>query len=95
MANAAYQSWYKTQRWRKFRLAHLKEEPLCRMCLRHGKMTMARVADHVEPHRGNPSLFWDGKNLQSLCLLHANSEKQKVEIGWAEKVSIGEDGFPR
>ena len=25
------------------------------------------VVDHIRPHRGDPVLFWDEKNWQSLC----------------------------
>jgi 5-methylcytosine-specific restriction enzyme A len=27
----------------------------------------ATVADHITPHKGDPVLFWDPDNLQSLC----------------------------
>jgi hypothetical protein len=36
------------------------------MCLSEGKIVAARIADHIEPHRGDPIKFWTGA-LQSLC----------------------------
>lgn len=41
-------------------------------------MTRATVADHVEPHRGDPEKFWNGE-LQSLCDTCHNSVKQAQE----------------
>lgn len=54
-------------RWRTASKAFLKEHPLCAECMRHGKYTQATVVDHITPHRGNMTLFWDKKNWQSLC----------------------------
>lgn len=61
-----WRHWYWTARWRNKAKAQLATEPLCAICLRHGRITAATVADHVEPHRGDPVKFWEGK-LQSLC----------------------------
>lgn len=54
-------------RWRRARVAYLAEHPLCAECARHGRVTPARVVDHVTPHRGDDGLFWDQGNWQSLC----------------------------
>jgi 5-methylcytosine-specific restriction enzyme A len=62
------------------------------MCLEEGRTTPATVADHVTPHRGEPMLFWRGK-LQSLCVLHHNSSKQRAEKRGYD-TQIGEDGWP-
>ena len=48
--------------WRKIRSAHLMDHPLCVIC---GEP--AQVVDHVIPHKGNPELFRNPDNLQSLC----------------------------
>ena len=32
-----------------------------------GRAVTATVVDHITPHRGNPILFWDEGNWQSLC----------------------------
>nr|WP_281411231.1 HNH endonuclease [Rhizobium sp. BK316] len=47
-----------------------------RISLRSGTM----VCDHVEPHRGDETLFWDPENLQTLCAdpCH-NRHKQMLE----------------
>ena len=41
--------------------------PLCVQCLKEGHAVTATVVDHIRPHRGDPVLFWDEKNWQSLC----------------------------
>jgi 5-methylcytosine-specific restriction endonuclease McrA len=45
-----------------------------------GYVTAASVADHVQPHNGDPHLFWYGE-LQSLCFACHNSSKQRIEHG--------------
>ena len=50
-------------RWRKARRWYLRRHPLCVLC--GGE---AGVVDHVVPHRGDMSLFWDIGNWQALCV---------------------------
>jgi hypothetical protein len=64
--NKPYRKWYFTARWKRTAAAQLAEEPLCRNCMKHGRVTAATVCDHVEPHRGDPDKFWNGP-FQSLC----------------------------
>lgn len=81
----AYRPWYKQARWcgpNGRRAEQLGREPLCRMCAAEGRTTVATVADHVIPHRGDERLFWEG-DLQSLCDARPwrchSSRKQKLE----------------
>lgn len=37
------------------------------------------IGDHVTPHRGDRRLQLDPDNVQTLCKLHHDSEKQRVE----------------
>lgn len=46
-----------------FRLKH----PLCKRCEEQGRLTSAAVTDHVIPHYGDQTLFWDESNWQALC----------------------------
>jgi len=78
MSKHEYQHLYRTYKWQKIRKAHITEHPLCVMCLEQGKTTLARVVDHITPHRGNEALFYGGP-FQSLCYAHHNSTKQKME----------------
>lgn len=54
-------------RWRKARVRHLKQNPLCVHCLEKGLIVPANEVDHVIPHKGDKKLFWDKDNWQSLC----------------------------
>ncbi|CAK8737112.1 hypothetical protein SODG_000835 [Sodalis praecaptivus] len=80
-------------RWDKARRAFLVRHPLCVMCQQQGKTVAATVVDHITPHKlkaalqsGNTAavaqaqgLFWDRRNWQSLCTLHHNATKQRME----------------
>lgn len=88
----AYQAWYKTARWQSLRAYHLTVEPLCRMCLGHGRTTPATIVHHVEPHKGDPSKFWNGP-FASLCAPCHDSKAQSIERrGYSNE--IGLDGWP-
>src|SRR5262245_60712031 len=78
MAKPELKKLYNSKRWKIRQAQQLQEHPLCAMCLLDNRVTAARVADHVTPHRGNVELFYDGV-LQSLCLTHHNRTKQQIE----------------
>ena len=54
-------------RWQRERELYLRKNPLCVKCKAKGKITPARVVDHIIPHRGDPLLRWDRNNWQALC----------------------------
>lgn len=58
---------YDSVRWRMLRLDQLMCEPFCRLCASHGLRVQATDVDHIIPHRGDPTLFYNRSNLQSLC----------------------------
>ncbi len=66
-------------RWQAARARHLSQSPLCVMCLAESKVTAATIVDHRQPHRGDPLLFWDESNWQSLCERCHNSTKKVIE----------------
>lgn len=53
--------------WRRERAAFLRRHPLCVKCQQEGRLTPATVVDHIIPHRGDQTLFWDESNWQPLC----------------------------
>lgn len=57
-------------RWHKASRLYLKKHPLCVECAREGRVEAATVVDHIIPHKGDPVLFWDESNWQSLCKMH-------------------------
>ena len=50
---------YDKRAWRRESRAFLRANPLCVMCKQLGKTTLATVVDHIQPHEGDPELFWD------------------------------------
>ena len=87
MSSHEYHHLYNTTRWRKIRKQHMTEYPLCVMCEADGKIELARICDHIEPHKGDVDKFYAGP-FQSLCKLHHDSTKKRNEI---RKVEIGGD----
>lgn len=57
-------------RWQKYRADYLNKHPLCVHCQAEGKVVVATVLDHIEPHRGNMEVFWRKGNVQGLCAHH-------------------------
>lgn len=88
-----YRALYKTARWQELRTWVLSQEPLCRFCSKQGRVEAATVVDHIKPHRGSKTLFYDSSNLQPLCAEHHNSAKQFEEKrGYSNEIGI--DGRP-
>jgi 5-methylcytosine-specific restriction protein A len=84
---------YHTKRWVRLRKFHLAKQPCCVMCEASGFDIAGNVVDHIVPPRGDLALFWDPKNLQTLCHPHHSSSKQQVEKRGYLK-DIGTDGWP-
>lgn len=69
------------RRWRKARIQFLTQRPLCKFCEDEGRLKAATEVDHIKPHDGDETLFWDEANWQGLCSFHHNSVKQAMEQG--------------
>jgi 5-methylcytosine-specific restriction protein A len=92
---AEYRRWYHLARWkgpRGRRAVQLQAEPLCRFCEAAGDVVAATVADHIQPHRGDAELFWNGE-LQSLCGPCHSQAKQMIEArGYHDRCDAA--GYP-
>ncbi len=55
------------------------KHPLCADHARRGAVVQATVVDHIIPHRGDMTLFWDSSNWQGLCEDCHNIHKQRLE----------------
>jgi 5-methylcytosine-specific restriction protein A len=66
-------------RWQKARATFLRRSPLCVDHQKRGRIVVATVVDHIIPHQGDQSLFWDSSNWQSLCKQCHDSNKQRIE----------------
>ena len=80
-------------KWQQARAKYLAEHPLCVRCHSRGRITPATVVDHIEPHRGDPKLFWRRSNWQALCKRCHDSWKQRLERTGRE-IGCDESGIP-
>ena len=80
-------------KWQKARDAYLKKHPLCVDHERRGYVEPATVVDHIIPHSGDMTLFWDSSNWQSLCKVCHDSHKQRIEKSGID-AGCGIDGLP-
>lgn len=55
--------------WRRVRLMHLAQFPLCELCEKQGQATPAAEVDHRRPMSAGGARF-DSSNLRSLCKTH-------------------------
>ena len=63
-----YQRLLNAKRWAETKLiVRERTNGLCEECLKEGRYVKATVVDHVVPHRGDPTLFWDRSNWRGLC----------------------------
>ena len=83
-----WRQWYGTQRWKDLRRAvWLRDAYTCQktvaVCVGRYPAPNSPAADHIIPHRGDPALFWDINNLQTVSKEYHDREKQKAErMSW-------------
>lgn len=83
-----WRKWYYTARWQKLRAAvWLRDAYTCQMtgviCIGKYPAPNSPVADHKVQHHGDPDLFWDLNNIQTVSKSFHDSEKQRGErAGW-------------
>lgn len=64
-------------KWKKQRERFLLDFPLCVICNK-----VARVVDHIIPHKGDMRLFWDQSNWQPMCFSCHNRKTAREDGGW-------------
>ena len=72
-----HQKLYDSGRWRRMRLVHLRQYPLCVECEKEGKLVSASQVDHITPHNGDRRLMFDSNNFQSLCASHHSAKTMR------------------
>ena len=77
---------YATQRWQDIRRAVLLDHPWCAACLKNGVHTPAQVVDHIKPHKGDATLFFDVDNLQPLCKSCHDAKTAKEDGGFGRPI---------
>lgn len=72
--HAKRQEVYNTALWKKMRLAHLMEHPLCEICLLEGKTTLGEHVHHIHSfmdandRNERDKLAFDSNNLMTVCV---------------------------
>lgn len=72
-------------RWQTARKQYLMQNPLCVDCEKHNLVTAARVVDHIVPHQGDQTLFWDRENWQGLCKSHHSQKTAGQDGGFGNR----------
>src|SRR5688572_315626 len=74
------------RKWNEAAKAYLRRHPLCVMCLKEERVEPAVLVDHVIPHKGNHSLFWNQENWQALCQSHHSRKTVTCDGGFGNAV---------
>jgi 5-methylcytosine-specific restriction endonuclease McrA len=72
---------YSTYRWQKARKRYLRQRPTCVLCEQIGRTSVADTVDHIQPHKGDMTLFWSEANWQPTCKRCHDSRKAMLERG--------------
>lgn len=70
------------RRWSAYRKQYLSEHPLCIKCACRGLTVATDTVDHIIPHRGNYTLFWDPENHQPMCTPCHNTKTSMMDGGF-------------
>jgi 5-methylcytosine-specific restriction protein A len=81
-----YHSWYNSKRWKDSRAMFLLSHPLCIKCNESRRLVPATVVDHIKPHKGNYTLFWDTGNWQALCKQCHDAKTVMEDGGFGNKI---------
>jgi 5-methylcytosine-specific restriction protein A len=79
-----WRNWYKTPGWAKLRhQVFLRDRYLCQrsqvLCIGKHPAPNSPVANHKQPHRGDPALFWDIDNIETVSKAVHDTLIQKEE----------------
>lgn len=68
--------------WKRATLRFKDDHPYCLGCRAIGLVRATSCIDHIIPHRGDKTLFWNEENWQPSCSWHHNSIKPMLEKLW-------------
>lgn len=81
--------------WDRLRREQLRRYPMCQCPHCKGMRYVATVVDHVIPHCGDPKLFYNARNLQSMAKSCHDKFKQSQEAGgYGFEQGVNELGEP-
>lgn len=72
-----YQRLYASGVWANMRINQLRQQPFCQKC----GTTWELEVHHIKDHKGDPAIFYDQNNLQTLChSCHSTETSKKVRL---------------
>jgi 5-methylcytosine-specific restriction endonuclease McrA len=79
-----WRNWYKLKRWSDLKLqVHIRDRFVCQrtgvLCTGREPEPNSPVANHKVPHRGDPTLFWDPDNIETVSKAYHDSVIQRHE----------------
>jgi len=74
------------RKWQVASKGYLATHPFCVKCLEKGEYVQAECVDHIVPHKGDMSLFWNADNWQALCHSCHNKKTATEDGGFGHKV---------
>jgi 5-methylcytosine-specific restriction protein A len=69
---------YSTNKWKGLSVTFRKRNPLCANCDAQGLVRPAVLVDHIKAAKTHPELFYEWRNLRSLCQRCHNQIGEKV-----------------
>lgn len=81
---------YGTYRWKMFSKNYKRLNPLCLQCERDGRLSLAKVTDHIIPMKTGGAV-WDERNIQGLCKKCDNRKRAFERIGNLEIDKVRND----
>ncbi|MBL4799587.1 MAG: HNH endonuclease [Oleispira sp.] len=84
---------YSTSKWKALSITFRKRKPLCANCEDNDRVRPAVLVDHIKSAKEHPELFYEWRNLRSLCQRCHNQIGEKVfskDAPCAGSVSKGE-----
>lgn len=86
---------YRTSAWKRLRRLQLRTEPTCRYCEQVGRLTVATVCDHIEPHRGDLDAFWRGPFMSLCASCHSGAKQSQERTGVLRGCDVDGNPFGR
>lgn len=71
--------------WDRYSRRYRQQHPLCVSCVSGGHASPSEVVDHITPHRGDETLFWDPENHQALCSACHNRKTAREDGGFGNR----------
>lgn len=75
-------------KWQQARAGWLAKHPLCVQCQARGLVVEATDVDHIVPHKGDMTVFWDRSKWQSLCASCHSAKTAREDGGFGNRQGV-------